>query len=465
MRLSASWARSCAALVATSTFLLTGCGGGAVAPEKARGQAVAEAAGGTLSGATLDQWLLKSSVPPDKAVGSGFVSAWINTALLIDAIRRNVQLDDAATTDSVIMADAVRGMVAQFLAARFTQRPPVTERQTDSLLARDQVRVFQQIVLYVRSGTDTEAIRKTYGTAKGLVAKLQAGGDFTAAVKQFSEDTATRAQNGYLPALAEADVPQRLTPIWNLLPGAVSPPFAGGAGFHILRRATRDESRSALKTWLAPRLAQRADSLFIDSLARAHDIVIAPDARLRVRAMALEPVTVSEGGPLVTWKGGSLSPASVREATLMLMPAERVALSDASDTVATQFLLGLSRRDILMLVVSKDPPPNADARAALGPKYRQSLDSLRAAVKRLPADLSAADAATRYIDSVLARRAPFLPLPGALASVLRARSTVKVNRPAFDGVVRGAGPRWQEAHKNDSTAKPGAPPGGKPPAK
>lgn len=469
MRLSVLQVHSCTMLVAASAILLTGCGGGAVAPEKARGQAVAEAAGGTLSGATLEKWLLKSPVAPNKAVASGFVSAWINTALLIDAMRRNAPLDDAATTDSVIAQDAARGMVAQFLAARYAQRPPVTDKQGDSLLSLDRVRVFQQIVLRVKSGTDTQAIRKTYGTARALAAKLQGGSDFTAAVKQFSEDTATRATNGYLPALTEADLPPRLAPIWNLPAGGISPPVGSGAGFHILRRATRDESRPALKAWLAPRLAQHADSLFIDSLARAHQIVIAPDARLRVRTIAVEPGNVSEGGPLVTWKGGSLSPAAVREATLMLLPAERVALSDASDTIATQFLIGLARRDILMPVVSQDPPPNAEARAALAPRYHQALDSLRAAVKRMPADLSAADAAARYVDSVLAQRAPFLPLPGALTSILRGRSAVKVNRPVFDGVLRGAGTQWQEAHKNDSTGKsaaPGlAPAKGKPPGK
>jgi hypothetical protein len=468
MRPSTSLVRSCATLVATSVFLLTGCGGGAVAPDKARGQAVAEAAGGRLSGADLDRWLLKSPVAPNKVVASGLVSAWMNTALLIDAVRRDVVLDDPATTDSVIAEDASRGMISQFLAARFARRPPATEMQVDSLFASDRVRVFQQIVINVKSGSDSTAIAKTYTTARVLVGKLQGGGDFTAAVKQFSEDTATRARNGYLPALTKADLPARLAPVWNLQPGGVSPPVAGGAGFHILRRATRDESRPALKAWLTPRLAQRADSLFVDSLARAHDIVIAADARLRLRATALEPVTLSEGGPLVIWKGGSLGPGAVRTATLMLLPAERAALSDASDTIATQYLTGLARRAILMPLVSKDPPPNAEARAALAPRYRQTLDSLRAAVKRMPAGLSAADAAARYVDSVLAQRAPFLPLPGALASVLRGRGKVTVNRPVLDGVVRGAGPRWQEAHKNDSTTKGGAPdpaarPNGTPP--
>jgi hypothetical protein len=80
------------------------------------------------------------------------------------------------------------------------------------------------------------------------------------------------------------------------------------------------------------------------------------------------------------------------------------------------------------------------------------------AVKRMGPNLSAADAATQYIDSVLARRAPFLPLPGSLAGVLRRRSIVKVNRPVLDGVIAGAAAPWQEAHKNDTTVKRGAAP-------
>jgi hypothetical protein len=470
MRLSASLAHSCATLLGAAALVLTGCGGGAVSADKARGQVVAEAAGTSLSGATLDRWLLKAPIAPTKVAASGLVSAWLNTTLLIDAVRRDAPLDDAITTDSVIAEDAGRGMLTQYFVARARARPPVTEEQVDSLLSLDQVRVFQQIVVRVKPGTDTGTIRKIGNSTRSLATKLQAGGDFTAAVKQYSEDTLTRSRNGFVPAITETEMAGQLRPIWNLQPGVVAPPVPGRDGFHILRRATRDEARPLLKEWLAPRLARRADSLFVDSLARARAIVIAPDARLRVRAMALEPVAISSGGPLVTWKGGSLGPAEVRDAVLMLPPDKRVEISDASDTNAAQFLTGLARRDILMPLVSSDPPPNAAARATLVPEYRRMVDSLRAIVKRMPANLSAGDAATQWVDSVLARRAPFLPLPGSLASVLRGRSNVAVNQPVLDGVLRGALPRWQEAHRADSTmrggagaAPPAAPTGGVPP--
>lgn len=457
MRFSASLARSCATLVAAAAFVLAGCNGGGVAPDKARSQVVAEAAGGSLSGATLDGWLRKWPSAPDKVVGSSLVSGWINTALLIDAVRRNARLDDAATTDSVIANDAAGGMIAQFLIARAARRPPVSDKQVDSVLTLDRVRVFQEIAFRLRSTKDTVAIRKIFAVAQVLAGKLQGGADFTAAVKQYSEDTAGRARNGFLPARAESELPGRLG-LWDLPPGGVSAPFGVGLGIHILRRATRDESRPGIRAWLGPRLSQHADSLFIDSLVRARRIVIAPDAPARVRAMALEPVNISEGGALATWKGGSLSPASVRDATMMLTPGERVALSDASDTVAAGYVLGLARRGILLPMINSEPPPDAEARAALAPKYHQLLDSLRAAVKRMGPNVSAADAATQYIDSVLARRTRFLPLPGALAGVLRRRNIVKVNRPVLDGVIAGAAAPWQEAHKNDTTAKRGAAP-------
>jgi hypothetical protein len=453
MRLSISFAPTCATLLAAGAFLLTGCGGGAVAPDKARGQVVAEAAGGSRPGAALDRWLLKSPVLPNKVVGSGFVSAWINTALLIDAVRRNTAIDDPATSDSAISDDAARGMVTQFMISHNGQLPPVTEKQIDSLLALDRVRVFQQIVFRAPPKADSATIRKIVLSARALVGKLQSGGDFAAAVKQYSEDTASRARGGFLPALTESDLPPALAPVWNLAPGNISPPVSGGGSLHIFRRAKRDESRGALKAWLAPRLAQRADSVFVDSLLHARGAVIATDARLRLRKMAVEPIAVSEGGPFVTWTGGVLTPAEVRQATLMLLPADRVALSDASDTVATQFLMGLTRRELILSLASKEPPPSAEARAALVPKYRRALDSLRAAIKRLPSNLSAADAAAQYIDSVLAQRAPFLPLPGNLAAILRGRGTVKVNQPIFDGVVQGASLHWRELHKSDSAPK------------
>ena len=453
MRLFVSLFCPRAKIVAATAVVLAGCGGGAIAPEKARTQAAVEAVGGTLSGETLDRWLVASKAVPTRAEAGGLISGWINDALLIDAFRKNTPLEDQATFDSVIMESAARTAVSEYFGARDRQRPPVTEPQVDSILDIDQARVFQQIVVRIKGKVDSASVSALRERAKKLRDKLARGGDFTAAVKEFSDDSSSRSTNGYLPALTAAEMGPKLAPVYNLGPNTLSPIVASpvSPAFIILRRATRQESRGGVKLWLAPRLARYADSIFVDSITRSREIVISADSRLRTRTMAREPVTLVDGPPFATWKGGKLSPAAMRNAILTLTPVDRFGLTDAPDTLLTEFITGLARREILLPIVVKEPLPTAAVRANYAAPYRRVLDSLKAVIERLPATLSAADAATMQIDSVLAQRAPFLPLPGALASVLRAHSPVKVNQAVVDAVVRGAVPRWQVVHKDDTT--------------
>ena len=223
MRLSASLIHPRATVVVAAVMLVAGCGGGAVSPEKARTLAVAEAAGASLSGEVLDKWLVVSKDPPTRAEASGLISAWVNGTLLIDAIRKKTPLDDPTTFDSVIMETAARTVVGQYFNARDLKMPAVTDRQVDSVLDIDQARVFQQIVLRVKGKVDSASGAALRNRAQALKKKLESGGDFTAAVKAESDDTASKSTNGYLPALTAAEMGPRLAPIFNLAPNTISP--------------------------------------------------------------------------------------------------------------------------------------------------------------------------------------------------------------------------------------------------
>jgi len=458
MRLVASLLDSRATLVAASALLLAACGGGAISPEKALTMPVVEVAGGSVKGEALARWLVAQKDAPTKAEANSIISAWINDALLVDAFRRNVALDEPATFDSVVMETAARTVVGQYFQKRDAGLPAVTERQIDSTLDIDQARVFQQIVIHFKGKADSASVAAFKTRVKGIHDKLKAGADFTAAVREYSDDSISKANGGYLPALSAAEMGERLSSLYNLAPNELSQIVQSpvSPAFIILRRATRKESRNGVKAWLAPRLARHADSLFVDSIARTKEMVIAADARLRVRAMAKEPVDLVDGPPLVTWKGGALTPAATRNGILSLAPIDRYSLTDAPDTVVTQFLTGLFRREILLPVAVTEPLPTAAIRSTYLTPYRRVLDSLKAVVSRFAGTLPPADAATAHIDSMMAKRSPFLPLPGALANVLRARSPVKVDHAVLEAVVRGALPRWQELHKPDSTAKKSA---------
>ena len=467
MLLSAWLLRSqCTVGLAAAAFAISGCSGGALSPDKARAATIAEVPGGVLTGATLERWLLKLPQPPDAISANVLVSTWMNTALAIDAFRNHGSVDDSATVDAAIAPDADRGISLQYFERRDAGRPPVTDAESDSLADVDRTRVFQQILVRVPPKADSTTRVAAIASARALLKRAHDGADFAALAIEASPDSATRASHAFLPAITRdqlARLPQPMQEIWNLKPGDVSVLIGSPVGIHIMRRATHDEARPRLKQFLAPILAHRADSVFIDSVAKAHHIEVAPDARPRVRALAAEPVVAADSSPMASWQGGTLTPAAVRTATLMLDPASRVRLSDASDSAITGYLRNLATREIVLGVIAPGTRPTPAARASLAPSFRTAMATLHTSLDRLPTTLSTGDAAAQYVDSALAGQRS-LPLPGALGGVLRSRAKVRVDQAALESVLRTAVTEWRLKHANDSTAAPARPAGGAQPS-
>lgn len=291
-----------------------------------------------------------------------------------------------------------------------------------------------------------------------ILKRARDGENFTALVKAFSEDSASKARDGFLPAFAREELPQQIAaPTWELKPGEISPILGSGFGAHIIRRAQRAESRAALKAWLAPRFSRRIDSIYIDSLTRVNKLAIAPDAVARLRAMAPEPLLPVEGAPMVTWQGGALSPADVRLQLGMMSPIDRNGLGIASDSAGGALLRELGQRKMMETFASPGGVPNAQARAALAPQYKSGLDSARARIQLYATGKPAGEAAGAYIDAILSQQTYYRPMPGALVAVLRQRYPGKIDDAALKAILQRAQRDWQEKHANDPPAPTAGP--------
>lgn len=448
-------ARNCAGLLSTLS-LLAGCAGEPMPLEDARNAIVVEAAGSKLTGGLLEGWLMAAAQPPsDSAVGV-LVSAWIDEALLATAMQRGPALDDSATVDAVILPDAVHGSIREFWQVRYAGRAPASDAQIDSLIELDRVRVFQQLQLRVPPGSDSAAIRRIAGRAAGLLRRASLPGeDFSALVREATEDSVGRVNAGFLPATTREEIPPPVAKaIWSLEPGGLSPALRSEAAFHIFRRTTSTESREGLRTWLRPRLARIEERKFADSVLRAIQVRLAPGAGERVRAMAREPVIAGVGPPLASWTGGNLPPATARGWVMMLAPVERVALSDASDSATTVFINELVWREVLFGLAVPGGGVTARARSVLAPAYRMALDSVRS-VLRVVGGAGSSDpaaAATALVDSIVGLKHHFRPLPGGLAGVLRERYPVAVDTEAIGVLLRASRNAWQKRQSADTAA-------------
>jgi hypothetical protein len=247
------------------------------------------------------------------------------------------------------------------------------------------------------------------------------------------------------------------TAAWRLQPGDISGVVTSPAGLHILRRPPISEARAQFKAWLAPRLARRADSVWVDSLSQARQVAVASDALTRLRAGAVEPLVFEGEAPLVTWEGGALAPAQVRRWVALLPPIERAGLANAADSVATLYLQELAQRQIVYVLVTGGSELTPRAWAALAPQFRSAIATVREEMRPtvVNGDLSAA--AIAYVESVTTGGQRYRPMPGGMAGILRARTPITVDRDAITAIVTAALPVWMEQRAADSAAA--APPG------
>jgi len=427
--------------------VVTACGGSGAG----RHAVVASVAGAPLDTVTIARWLVASRQIPSAAVANYLVSSWIDRALFAKALGDGAVLTDSSTVDAVIWPDAARGTLRLFWEARREKMAPPTDPQIDSLTTIDRVRVFQQLVIRTPSTNDTAALRKVRERVSQVVRRADLEPDFTALVRQLSDDSISRVRGGFMPALTRRELPAAIgDAIWALGAGAHTPALRAADGYHIFRRASRAEGRPFLKDWLVVALAQNAEGRFQDSLIATKNVAMASGVEGRIRAIAREPVLAADSAPLVTWTGGALRPAQARLWLIMLLPDNRFDVSTASDVSVQAFLQELVRREVLLQVAAPGGPLTPAARQELGAQYRRVLDSLRGEVRRVGGAGSPAAVATASIDSAGAGHVLLHPLPGALAGVLRARYPVTVDQAALDAIAQSARKQWIELHRGDS---------------
>ncbi len=422
--------------------------------DSARNAAVATAAGQTLSGKVLEQWLLDSRARPNAGNVAVLVSNWIDETLMAAAIRDGNALVDSATIAAAITPDAARGMALKFWQARAAARPAISEKQADSLLTVDRVRVFQHLLMRMPPNADSATMQNVAGRAADLQQRAKNGEDFAALVRKYSDDTAGRSNGGYMPPVAKTGIPTNIAgAMWALHPGEMSTLVHSPGGVELYRRALPAEARPILKQWLGPVLARRADSIFADSLAKAHHLTIPDDASGRLRTMAREPVVLDGTGPLVTWDGGSLSPAEARVWLMMVPPADRVLMTVASDSATRAFLRDLGSRELVIAEAAPKGPVTTEAWTALMPQYKAELTAVETDLRHAGAALEPGALAESYIDSILGGTMRFHLLPGELAGVLRSRAKVSVDNDAATAVLNLAETGWSVKHANDSTPR------------
>jgi len=145
---------------------------------------------------------------------------------------------------------------------------------------------FRQIV--IRPVPDSAARLRAYQKAESLVVELRKGGDFAAAAKRFSGDSASAAQGGELGWFRRGVMVKEFEDVaFRIRPGEISPPIESPYGFHIINvERTQPAEILARHILIMPEISQAQIALARRLADSLHDALAAGTVRASFDSLA-----------------------------------------------------------------------------------------------------------------------------------------------------------------------------------
>ena len=401
---------------------------------------------------------------------------WVDYALFAQAVARN-----RLPLDSASVAEAVWPELAELKGTHFhdtlmTRRAAMSDSAADSLYGTD-VRVLQHILFGARNAPPPvkEATRRK---AEATLARVRKGADFGRLASELSEDPGSKADSGFLPPSPKGRfVASFDSAAWALQPGQTSGIVETPFGFHLIRRPPVGEVRERLDDYLLEHAGAAVDSTFMDSLAAANKIEVKTDAAATMRAALGATEESRRSNTVITsYKGGGLTVQQYLRWVRALPPQYLQQLKAADDSTLKRFARVLTQNTLLLREAeAAGIQPSALEWKSMERRYLSQLDTLKTEMGLVGADLSDSTVAAadrekvaglkmeQYFDNLMAGKATLRPLPSALASLLRERSSYRIEQA---GVARAVELAKDMKSKADSAGEGGSPvrraPGGPP---
>lgn len=445
----------------------------------AHADVAAEAAGQQLPARRLAQILSSGGkgVKIDRETGDFVANTWVDYALLGQAVAHG-----KLPVDSASIAEAVWPEISELKGTHWhdtlmAHRGAVADAAVDSLYKAPDTRVLQHILFGARPNIDTAQRAATKAKAQAALAQIKKGTSFDKLAFELSEDPGSKADSGYLPPSPKGRfVPAFDSVGWSLQPGQVSGLVETPFGYHIIKRPTLDEARGHLTSYLEERAGVRLDSLYMDSLAKAHKIEMLPGAPAAMRA-AIQAAEESKNSDkaLVKYTGGQLTVKDYLRWVRALPPQYTGQLRAANDSMLGKFARILTQNVLLLREADANKITISPLEwASLKRGYEAQLDTLQGEMGLQATDVTDSSIAIaerekvaglkveRYFDDLIAGKTRLRPLPSALATLLRERLPHSVHEA---GVGRAIELAVDIKAKADSAAPKGAmqpAPGGPP---
>jgi hypothetical protein len=407
-------------------------------------------------------------IRPNREAANFVSNVWIDYTLFAQAVADgNLPLDSASIAEAVWpqLAELKGNHWHDTLMARRSVLPP---NAADSVYRGNDVRVLQHILYRVPPNAVPEVRNVARKKAEGTLVRIRRGEDFGKVASQVSEDPGSKVDRGFLPPSPRGRfVPAFDSAGWALAPGATSGVVETPFGYHIIKRPGADAVRDRLKAYLVQNAGTRLDSIYMDSLALLNKIKVEKRAASAMRTASENPEEArGSKRRLATFKGGELTVGEFVRWIHALPPQYAAQLRQADDTMLTRFARVLSQNLLLLRQADSAKIRVTPAEwKELATGYRAQIDTLRAemgldttslwdsTVASAERNKVAAMKVDQYFDRLVSGKSRLRRLPSGLGTVLRNRSSYRINDAGLNRAVELA----QQRNKADSAKAPGGP--------
>ncbi|MFQ6047551.1 MAG: peptidylprolyl isomerase [Gemmatimonadales bacterium] len=390
------------------------------------------------------------SIPLRPDMAERWAHRWVEYALLAERLASGDSLLDSATVAAVAWPDISAYVTGLYDDSLIKARVVVDSATIDSVFEAGELRVIDHILAATSVTTppaEREAARRK---AERIRARLAAGGSWEAANRE-SDDVAGRQRGGRLGVIGRGQTaPEFERAAFALAPGELSQVVETRFGYHVIRRATLEESRDLLEQAVREMLIARFDSARARELDEQWSITVRPKGPELLREAALRPLAHIASHEVVgTYRGGEFTVADMIRWLRASPPQLQFDILESDDERIVEGVRSLIRRDVRFREA-------LDAGFALPPELLAELRfRLRRNIRRVTENLDLDDVLRdtlnardrrAAIDSVLLRffadvgqrkRVPVF-VPTFLSDELRGSMGWSVNAKAFDRVVARA---------------------------